>query len=369
MKKRGLSTVVTTLIIILLVLVAIGIVWVVVRNIIQSGVEGVELSAKCLNVDVKATAVVNTSATDYDVTLTRTASGEEIAGVKLVFFNATGGSSSVIDVSENIAPLATVTKSVDGEIINSNKVEVTAYFKDTSGNEKPCSQTTSSSIGVGNGGNGGNGNGGNGNGGETYCGDMSVQSPNDAGTGGPLNDGNEECDGGTNCGNDPYSCSCPAGYVSDGSNGCMTDPSISCDEVFDGNEECDGGVGCMLPGELNECTCQVGYIPTDPASADCVEITSINSGIIDNVWPPGTGIYFDSDTLPKEDGLYYGKAAFFPTVDNTRCFLIVGYSYDSAVYSDAIVELNLFEPLAISSGDDYEIWESMAGCQQAQGLI
>ena len=35
--KKGLSTVVTTLIIILLVLVAIGIVWVVIRGVIESG--------------------------------------------------------------------------------------------------------------------------------------------------------------------------------------------------------------------------------------------------------------------------------------------------------------------------------------------
>ena len=41
MLKRGLSKVVTTLIVILLVLVAIGIVWVVVKDVITEGSEEV----------------------------------------------------------------------------------------------------------------------------------------------------------------------------------------------------------------------------------------------------------------------------------------------------------------------------------------
>ncbi|MBU0978394.1 hypothetical protein KKF92_01040 [Patescibacteria group bacterium] len=40
----------------------------------------------------------------------------------------------------------------------------------------------------------------------SFCGDGLVQTPNDAGTGGPLNDGNEECDGGTNCDMTGYGC-------------------------------------------------------------------------------------------------------------------------------------------------------------------
>ena len=41
--KKGLSAVVTTLIIILLVLVAVGIIWVVVQNIVTEGAESISL--------------------------------------------------------------------------------------------------------------------------------------------------------------------------------------------------------------------------------------------------------------------------------------------------------------------------------------
>lgn len=137
--KRGLSLIVTSLIIVVLVLVAIGIVWVVVRNIIEGGVEQVDYNTKCLEVNVRATALVSTGGSDYNITMTRTAGGDDIAGVKLVFFNGDDDTSDVIDVDGNIAPLATVTKSVDGEIEDANKVELTPYFEDASGNERFCS--------------------------------------------------------------------------------------------------------------------------------------------------------------------------------------------------------------------------------------
>ncbi len=138
--KKGLSMVITTLIIILLVLVAVGIIWVVVNNVVQSGVGQIDYATKCLEIDVRASAVLNTTETDYDVTLVRTASGQDIAGVKLVFFNSTAAS-SVIDSSGIIAALATVTRNIAGEVANAEKIEVTAYFEDASGNAVPCSLT------------------------------------------------------------------------------------------------------------------------------------------------------------------------------------------------------------------------------------
>jgi len=136
--KKGLSTVVTTLIIILLVLVAIGIVWVVVRGVIDEGAANIEFNTKCLQIDVKATQVVNTGGTDYDVTLTRGSTGDDIAGVKMVLFNSLD-SSSVIDSPGNIGLLTTVTRSLAAVgIANANKIEVTAYLKDTQGNDHVC---------------------------------------------------------------------------------------------------------------------------------------------------------------------------------------------------------------------------------------
>lgn len=138
--KKGLSTVITTLIIILLVFVAIGIIWVVVRGVIEEGAGEIEISSKCLNLDIRAIAVASTGANNYDVTLKRSAGGDEIAGIRIVVFNDTQ-SSGVITSEGNIEPLDTVTRNINAGTSNANKVEVTAYLKDGLGKEQLCSQT------------------------------------------------------------------------------------------------------------------------------------------------------------------------------------------------------------------------------------
>lgn len=142
--KRGLSTIVVTLIIVLLAIVATGIIWVVVRGIIDVGVGQVNINAKCVDIEVKATKLVSTDTTTYDVTLQREASRDEISGVKLIFTNATGDTNFIYDASGNIA-LLKIKKVSSGDtgISNVNKVEVVVYFKDESGEEQLCSKTSS----------------------------------------------------------------------------------------------------------------------------------------------------------------------------------------------------------------------------------
>ena len=85
MNKRGLSAVITTLLVILLVLVAVGIVWGVVRGLIRRGAEDIELSARCLNINVRATTINCNTNPECVVILTRTGSdNDEVGGVKLV---------------------------------------------------------------------------------------------------------------------------------------------------------------------------------------------------------------------------------------------------------------------------------------------
>lgn len=139
MKKRGLSAVVTTLIIILLVLVAVGGIWIVVNNFIDAGTEQIEISQKCLAVDLSAVSVNETSAGTYDITLNRKAGGDAIGGVKVNIFNSTENS-GVVEFGSAIGVLDTVTQSVVG-VTNANKLEFTAYFLDDSGTEQLCSAT------------------------------------------------------------------------------------------------------------------------------------------------------------------------------------------------------------------------------------
>lgn len=139
---KGLSTVVTTLIIILLVLVAVGIIWGVVNNLLGRSTGTIETSTKCLDVSVQATKVAPGSALDtYNVTLYRAPTGgDEQIGAKLVFVSE-NDNSEAIDFGMMLDQLDRRTTEIDAGIENATSVEVTTYFEDESGKETFCPTT------------------------------------------------------------------------------------------------------------------------------------------------------------------------------------------------------------------------------------
>jgi flagellin-like protein len=139
-QKRGLSAIVATLLIILLTLVAVGIIWVVIRNVVQSGADQIEITSKCLEIDVTASEVIETSPGNYSVTLARASGGEEIGGVAINVFNSTT-SSGILDFGVVLPELDSKTNTIEAGIINGNKIEYTVYFLDNSGNQQFCEQT------------------------------------------------------------------------------------------------------------------------------------------------------------------------------------------------------------------------------------
>ena len=81
--KRGLSDVVTTLVIILISLVAIGVVWVVIQNVIQKGSEQVELGQFTLDLQIKAVQVQDENVT---IVIVKRNPGEgEFVGMNFIF--------------------------------------------------------------------------------------------------------------------------------------------------------------------------------------------------------------------------------------------------------------------------------------------
>jgi len=143
--RKGLSTIVATLIIILLTLVAVGIIWVVIRNVVESGAEQVDISQKCLAVELSAVSVTE-SAGVYSVTLHRGSDSQGDIGVKVNVFSGLTTNSGVLEFGAfgDLDALGTVTKTVpeSGAILTGgDKIEFTAYFKDDSGDPQLCSHT------------------------------------------------------------------------------------------------------------------------------------------------------------------------------------------------------------------------------------
>ena len=141
--KRGLSDVLATLMIILLVLVAVGIIWVVVRNVVQGGSEQVDLGTKCLAVDVSAVRVVPVTGVpgNYSITLKRGNDNEgTIGGIRLSLLNATGDSSQILEFGVALQAGQEKTQVRSAGILNATRMAYTVYFLDDSGIPKLCSQ-------------------------------------------------------------------------------------------------------------------------------------------------------------------------------------------------------------------------------------
>ena len=160
--KKGMSMIVITMIIILLVIVAVGILWFVVRGALTGGTEQFSLGSKCLSVDIEASASCNNATVavpqnyfgNCTVRLERKPGGDDIGGVNLIFTNVARDANFIHDVSGNLAEFEIKTEGTDALPINVSfndavayvedvgKMEVIPYFLDDSGNKQLCSGAT-----------------------------------------------------------------------------------------------------------------------------------------------------------------------------------------------------------------------------------
>ncbi|MCA9487598.1 MAG: hypothetical protein KC516_01405 [Nanoarchaeota archaeon] len=142
--NKGLSTVVTTLIIILLVLVAVGIIWGVVSNLLNNSRDRINTSTSCLEIEIKATKVVNTTTGgEQTITLSRTGAGDSGAMLAKLIVYSDANNSAVTNFDEvGFTPLQTKTATFDTGVDNANKVEVTPFYYNEQGEEVLCPTTT-----------------------------------------------------------------------------------------------------------------------------------------------------------------------------------------------------------------------------------
>ena len=133
MSKRGLSTIVATLIIILLVLVAVGIIWVVIRNVIQEGSEQISLGKFTLDLQIEQ---VQIGENQIEVKIKRNAGAGEFVAIKFVIDD--GITTEVIEKNVSLKELEMKTFVLDLQSIrgpNIIKIQIAPVFRLESGKE------------------------------------------------------------------------------------------------------------------------------------------------------------------------------------------------------------------------------------------
>ena len=86
MNKRGLSLIVTTLILVVLVLVAIGIIWYVIRNVISGGTEEIAIGKFLVDADIQNVDIDN-STNNVSLTVKRNPGRGDVSGMKFIFYD------------------------------------------------------------------------------------------------------------------------------------------------------------------------------------------------------------------------------------------------------------------------------------------
>jgi len=93
MNKRSLSTIVTSLIVILLVLVAVGVLYVTYMNFVRTGAEGISLGDFTFNLEIKSVRIDN-STDNISMKIKRNPGQGDLVGIKFIFNDGKNSESS-----------------------------------------------------------------------------------------------------------------------------------------------------------------------------------------------------------------------------------------------------------------------------------
>ncbi len=367
-----MSAVVTTLIIILLTIVALGIIWVVVKNVLDKGSEQISLTGITLDLEI---IKVNVEGDNLDVTVKRNPGEGDLTAINFVFSD--GDNSVVVRRNTNLDELGWQTFSFSLSTLaveEITSISIAPVFETESGKEIVGDIIETSEYESGEAGTGG--------------GDDAIGDPNDN----PEEPGDTptECVAILTCETEGYACdefmddcgelqncgTCNSGYNCI-NNLCVEDTCVPEDnltacnnagyecEILSNTETCGEQVNCSE--EVLGGTCVSIYgLNYECLDNTCIEKTYVNSGTVSWFGPPGVTQYFSSASLPDPQvANYYGYSATFPNLASPSCYLIVDYNYNPEVYSEVIVELFLDAPVSISVGEVYQIWESYTDCMNS----
>ena len=366
MEKRGLSMIVTSLIIILLVIVAIGILYVAYINFVRTGTEGISFVKFTINLEIE-NAYIDGGAVKVGVK--RNAGKGDLIAINFVIedednseilreettLQELGKETFLLTLSElqiddvetvSIAPIykSDSGEEVLGDIMDTRKISresVGEYCGDGTCNGGETCSTCEIDCGVCSGGYCGDGTC---NGGETCstceldCGDCSGEYCGDG-----ICNGDETC---STCELDCGDCSTP-----ESCNGTWVPPE-------DDGVECDGGANCDP-----DCTCPTGF--TADGSGGCSLNPPISTGIIFSVWPEdGNANRFQSENLPKSQEALIGYTTYsvnFTGSFETRCFGISSaWYYEDINKSEISLNIPVGVELAnIRPSEAYSIWEAV----------
>jgi hypothetical protein len=406
--SRGLSTIVVTLILIVLALVAVGAVWVVVNGLIKTNSDQANITGLILNLQITRVAA---QGENLSVTVQRNPGKGQMSKIKFVISD--GINSEVVTRNASIEELASQIFNFplsQMSIANVKTVSIAPVFTSTGGEDTTGQIVDTFTVsGVGSNGEyyGTNNNTNNSTNPLTCIPDcagtdtcingvcvpencVSNPAPTTCGTwtcGIRFNNCGEAvfcgtaCPEGSTCSNGI--CTTPACIKDCTGRACGLDPicSESCG-VCSGTDTCNTATGVCVPyncvpdsasttcgtwtcgTKVNNCgnqiscgaNCSAGNICV---SGTCTPVYPINTGIVEETWPGTSGLYFGSSNLSINQTYenYYAK---FPGSAEIRCLIIAVSRLPIIGYPKSHIGFNFETQIHVN--DYYQIWENSQKC-------
>jgi hypothetical protein len=370
--KKGLSSIVISLILIVLALIAIGIIWAVISTILSESSSGVGLSQFTISLDI-------TNAYENEGTIITFVTRKVGKGnlIKLRFIISNGEESEIYNVETNIKELesrkyivpvfqlessqiktisiAPIFEYIQGKEIIGDVLDVYTLNKDNQqegscspncegkecgsdgcdglcGECNPLTQSCNSGICILN-----------------TCEDNRLDQE-------VCEDKFAECGMVSNkCGTQIFCGDCNS------EESCINNICVAPNCLSDPPEETCGESKCGTKinncGEIVNCgDCEIGETCIE---GTCTEILPINTGIVEDVWPGTSNMYFGSSNLSTTAN-YLGYFAKFPESKQQGCLIITLSKLPMTGYDKSHIGFGV-ETL-IEVGDNYQIYDTKEVC-------
>ncbi len=336
--KKGLSSIVITLIITLLALVAIGIVWLVIQNLLKTGSSGVGIEK--FTVDLKITNAYEQEG-NISVFVTRNVGAGDLMGIDLILSD--NSNSEVITENTTMLELESDTFSLHPSKLIATQVvsvSVAPIIKMSDGSEAVGDITDT-----------------------YYLTSAPSSNPNQT-----LNNQTQpgacvpDC---TNlqCGWDPI-CGVLCGTCP-GTDLCTNGICVSLNCVPESQATICGSWVCGT--RVNNCGAEINCGTSCPAqqictNGACTPVTPLNNGIVEDAWPGTSGMYFGSSNLSTNVS-YLDDYISFPNSNQSGCLLIAIYQFPLTGYEKSHIGFDF--GTSIQVGNAYDIWQTVEACESS----
>jgi len=343
-----MSGVVTTLVLILISLLAIGIIWVVVSSLLRNNSNDASIELSTLSTTMQISNAYE-SGTNITVIVQRKTGDANISKMTFILSNNTGATESIIlPVVNGFNKYEHKTFVLTPIILNSTNtrlVEIIPLYDAGNGKTKDGGILAEYIV-----------------------------NHNFTGTGGTLpgeEGGEEECTPDCDsvvCGESDGCDGTCVGILGTCPEGLFCGLDGICSEVESCTPDCTNAIcgasnGCegICTGENG--TCDVGNLCN--STGTCVEVIAINNGTVDQVWPADSGLYFASEDLPLEPQdlptTYPGKyVKVTGNPSEVRCIPILLYRLNLTDFPYAHIGFNMVTNITVN--DPYYIYDSYIEC-------